>query len=507
MEDALQARLKALRQRHLDVSEGNTALTPLPMQTSVHQTSIQPSQASPQTSPQASQTSPQDSTWRSQTSPPLPSQTSDSLDLPSTPKQLSTPSLQNVTINTNTTKTAVTTSSAAGRDANENGKGNGKANGNGKEDADLAARFRNLTPQVTPGSSAPADVQGPRREYGVLDEGEEGEGERNSYDDEDDETLEELLRQMREGAEWTLQGDEEGGIEGLLREARDAMIDEDWDDEGNKEKSTGEELDEQVGQYRDDLDNAIRDTETEIREQQQGKQEHREPDIEITATIKPKPASTSDQAPPSKIKDEGHGLDEDTKQQEESAANDYIDQVLAQLEIEKKHDPPKPDDNSNDGAAVYSVGILAAEKDSLSLPSAPTTLPTPSTPTPAPAPSSNLDTTLTAHFASLGLSPSPATSNNLSLPSAPSFAPSRKPVSVTKSLPKSNTRLEHFTDEDIESWCCICNEDASIRCLGCEGDLYCAECWNQGHGTGAGQEQGHRGVLFVRGSVGGRVAA
>ena len=132
MEDALQARLKALRQRHLD--EEKT--------TSTQQISI----------PQAS------------ISQPL--QTSEPLNLPSTPKQLSTPSSQVATVNTNTTTTAAAnTSSAAGRDVK------------GKEDADLAARFRNLTPTITPGSVQPASLQGPEREYGGMNE-EEGEGDR-----------------------------------------------------------------------------------------------------------------------------------------------------------------------------------------------------------------------------------------------------------------------------------------------------------------------------------------
>ncbi|WOO77883.1 Abscission/NoCut checkpoint regulator [Vanrija pseudolonga] len=52
-------------------------------------------------------------------------------------------------------------------------------------------------------------------------------------------------------------------------------------------------------------------------------------------------------------------------------------------------------------------------------------------------------------------------------------------------------------DEDLDSWCSICNKDAELRCRGCDGDLYCRECWAEGHGAGPGKEQGHKVERFT----------
>lgn len=30
-------------------------------------------------------------------------------------------------------------------------------------------------------------------------------------------------------------------------------------------------------------------------------------------------------------------------------------------------------------------------------------------------------------------------------------------------------------------WCNICNEDAVYRCIGCDGELFCAQCYRECH--------------------------
>lgn len=85
----------------------------------------------------------------------------------------------------------------------------------------------------------------------------------------------------------------------------------------------------------------------------------------------------------------------------------------------------------------------------------------------------------------------------LSLPSVPTTITSKPKASTAKSTPG-------FTDEDIETWCIICSDDATLRCTGCDGDLYCTNCWLEGHrGEDAGaEERTHKAVQFVKGGGG-----
>jgi len=163
-------------------------------------------------------------------------------------------------------------------------------------------------------------------------------------------------------------------------------------------------------------------------------------------------------------------------QRDEEEANDHVSKVLAQLEYEKTYgteDDDEPDDRHREKETNTS---------GLNLPSTPSSMP----PVRPNEPPSYEDSELEARFSKLGLD----------LPSTPTSAPSSKPKVAAKIKPTS--KLSTITDEDIASWCCICNEDGEVRCLGCDGDIYCQSCWREGHGNGPGQERGHKAIQYVR---------
>ncbi|KAF2442301.1 hypothetical protein P171DRAFT_65225 [Karstenula rhodostoma CBS 690.94] len=185
------------------------------------------------------------------------------------------------------------------------------------------------------------------------------------------------------------------------------------------------------------------------------------------------------------------------KRSEDDEADDIIARVMAELEISKKYNPlsPPPEDDNDSDSGDHKAKEQKDKPQSsvennneLSLPSAPSSFP-----------QDDLDRTqaiedaLTARLAALS-SPSTSQTDALGLPSAPSFSPAKKPPNIQSSLAKK-------LDDEIETWCIICSDNATLRCLGCDGDLYCRKCWMEGHrGESAGfEERRHRAVEFVKG--------
>lgn len=315
-------------------------------------------------------------------------------------------------------------------------------------DQALAARFRALTPSAT---STP-------QKSSVSESYDFPAEEDTPHNDEDEQTLEELLEQLGPDEQWTLDPEDPAHIRLLLEEARGALPSVENNGDGNEE----------VEGVKRDLEGAAeesrREVDIEVQRQQGGVERVEEGE------------------------DQGEKKTEDQRDEEE--ADGYIEKVLAQLDLERKYGGGSPDvpsdDDKGDGKKTESGSRAQNEDGGLSLPSAPTELPSSPAQEPGSDDHEDIDAALSARFASLG---------GLGLPSAPAFNPSNKPVNITKSL---KTNLPKYTDDDIDTWCCICNEDATVRCLGCDGDLYCDGCWNDGHGTGPGQERGHRAVQYSR---------
>ncbi|KAI7231479.1 hypothetical protein KC330_g6414 [Hortaea werneckii] len=261
-----------------------------------------------------------------------------------------------------------------------------------------------------------------------------------------EQSLDDLIAEIGSNDQWKADPDDPKHIASLLREAKDALP------------------------PRDDLGSPQR-------------QQHGEDDWHNT---------TADES-----LDDGNAQSRKTEaQRDEEEADDYVQRVLAELDVERKYGGPEADDESDEKNADEDPKNPSKHD----LPSIPSNLPT-SDPATASKPPSYEDSELEARFSKLGLD----------LPSTPSGPPSaRLKPKITANLnnPKTNnSSLPKYTDEDMESWCCICNEDGEVKCHGCEGDIYCQTCWREGHGSGPGQERGHRAEQYSRKGGGGLAAA
>ncbi|KAK3300193.1 uncharacterized protein B0H64DRAFT_9098 [Chaetomium fimeti] len=186
--------------------------------------------------------------------------------------------------------------------------------------------------------------------------------------------------------------------------------------------------------------------------------------------------------------------DEDNSDGEQMTRD--VDTLLSQIRDEISSLPPP-------AAAPPNEDEAAGEQPSFTLPTVPSQLVDPA---PGPDPHSGgedaVERDLAARMASLrGLGEGSADDGLLGLPSAPTFRPQDRDTSPTGGAGgKRFGGSSKYTDEDQKTWCVVCLDDATMECVGCDGDGYCARCWREMHtGPAAGyEERGHQWVKFER---------
>lgn len=215
------------------------------------------------------------------------------------------------------------------------------------------------------------------------------------------------------------------------------------------------------------------------------------------------PPDKMDEDPKKDDDDDDSEGDEMTRQ-----ADDVLARTMDELKYEGQHQPPdsvqfsKPPDpqkvdpdsdlalpavpqTPTEDRPLPDLPSTANNEAGLSLPEVPTIL---QDPVPASkAPDDPFESAIAARLAALkGPGHKATTTDDFGLPSAPTFQPEDRPV------PKV-TKKPGFSDEDMKTWCVVCLEDATVRCVGCDGDVYCARCWREMHvGPSAGyDERGH----------------
>ncbi|KAK1829225.1 Abscission/NoCut checkpoint regulator [Podospora conica] len=169
-----------------------------------------------------------------------------------------------------------------------------------------------------------------------------------------------------------------------------------------------------------------------------------------------------------------------------------VDKLLSQLRDEFALSAQQDKDSTSPGPThTAGAGPTPGADDPLGLPAVPSNLPT--TEDEPDRKSLDFENDITTRLASLRGLGSGVNLDPFGLPVAPTFQPADRAAS-------KKVTGGGYTDADQRTWCIVCLDDATIRCVGCDDDVFCARCWREMHlGPAAGyDERGHQWVKFVR---------
>jgi len=204
---------------------------------------------------------------------------------------------------------------------------------------------------------------------------------------------------------------------------------------------------------------------------------------------------------PNKLKSSGDNSEDDSDG--ETMSRD-VERLLAQVRDEISIDNKDP--NAKDGAAAPNEASTTSDSvhPDLTLPGVPSSQPVDPTTDQAEDDGGGgtarespdfFEKDITTRLASLRGLGSGVNLDPFGFPTAPQFKPEDRSASTAASL---ITKRGGYTDEDQKTWCIVCLDDATVRCVGCDNDVYCSRCWKDMHsGPSAGyDERGHKWVKF-----------
>lgn len=188
------------------------------------------------------------------------------------------------------------------------------------------------------------------------------------------------------------------------------------------------------------------------------------------------------------------------------------DTAAADTTLENHHDkddpshapPAEPQTPTQDEPPLPDLPTTTLSRDEdagLRLPAVPTALQDPVFPPPSQQAGAGdpFESSIAARLAALkGPGHKPIATDAFGLPSAPTFQPEDRSTEAVAGTGGKLGSVAGYTDDDQKTWCIVCLEDATVRCAGCDDDVYCARCWREMHvGPAAGyDERGHRWEKF-----------